>query len=187
MKDCYYPHTKGTFWEWKLSFLNVSFLWLWKNYKVWHTVYWWAPASLISKPVTKCCIAVAVLKWKTFIISWKTVLSWAHSQRFSLLKLLKLVLQWDITENKIAVPSATCATKEGGGSLSPRGSKCRTIWRNYKEKITWAASCLLKEITQHRYTSSPGSPLSFTLQGLSHLKAYLYFDCFTRDHIKAKK
>lgn len=181
------PTYKGNLWGMKVEFLEHFFPMAVKELQgLAHSLLVSASISYF-KACNKCCIAVAVLKWKTFIISWKTVLSWAHSQRFSLLKLLKLVLQWDITENKIAVPSATCAAKEGGGSLSPWGSKCRTIWRNYKEKITWAASCLLKEITQHRYTSSPGSPLSFTLQGLSHLKAYLYFDCFTRDHIKTKK
>lgn len=106
VKDCCYPHPKGTFWEWKLSFSNVSFLWLWEDYKVWHAV-----------TVTKYCAAAAVLKWKTFLISWKKpVPSWARSQRVSLLELRGLVLAWDFAANAIA----TCATKEGGKSFPSR-------------------------------------------------------------------
>lgn len=43
--------------------------------------YWQAPASPISKPLTKYCMAVAVLKWITFTIGWKNVYCHGHVPR----------------------------------------------------------------------------------------------------------
>lgn len=132
------PAYKGDLLGMKVEFLEHFFPMAVKELQGLAHGYWQAPAPLISKPVTERCVAVAVLKWKTFIISWKTVLSWRHSRRFSLLKLLKLVPRWDFTENQAAVPSATCAMKGRGGSLLPLrtgGSKCRTIWGTAREKL----------------------------------------------------
>lgn len=167
------PTYKGNLWGMKIEFLVQFFPVAVKELQGLAHGYWQAPASLISKAVTKRCIAGVVLKWKTFIISWKTVLSWTHPQRFSLLKLLKLLHRWDVPEKEIAAPSASHAAKERGGSLVPleAPNAIWTIWRNYKEKMTWAAGCSLTEIMPCRHTSCPASLLSSTLWGLSHLKA----------------